>query len=139
MSLSYQIYKSHLNPEEVVVHLRRAVSKRNLVEYAVVDHRKDMLERHVTNPPWAYSVIFGSPVAGAKFMEKALTAVADMPVRLGVYGDKDGSTIAYHTMSSLLQAHHADLNQAGQAIDQLVKELCDESEAKLSEETMPHS
>lgn len=115
------------------------MSKRNLVEYAVVDHRKDMLERHVADPQWAYTVIFGNLVAGAKLMEKALTTVADMPVRLGVYGSNEGSTIVYHMMSSLLQSHHSDLNQAGQGIDHLVKELCDELEAKLSEGKIPHS
>ncbi|MCL4494295.1 MAG: DUF302 domain-containing protein [Firmicutes bacterium] len=139
MASSYQIYKTQADPDQVMIQLRRALGRRNLIEYAVIDHRHDMAERQVENPPWAYSLIFGSPVAGAKFMEKALTSVADMPVRLGIYGGSEGSKIIYHTMSSLLEAHHPDLGGAGQKIDQLVQELCNESEAKLSEEMVSNA
>jgi uncharacterized protein (DUF302 family) len=116
-------YRAAMNPQEVAHRLVDVLTERLVQVYAVVDHQKDMAERGVQDPPWAYTVIFGNPVLGAQFLRKSPRAVADMPIRLGIYGDEDQSVVYYRTMASLLSQHHPDLASLGQTADQLVAQV----------------
>ena len=118
-----------MNPEQWVETFRSALKAHDLVEYAVVNHEEDMAKRGVRNPPWAYTLIFGNPPVGATYLAVAIEAVADMPIRLGVYGDDTQTIVVYRTMASLLEEHDERLRDAGNRVDAMVENLCSESEA----------
>jgi uncharacterized protein (DUF302 family) len=122
-------YRASMDPEQWVEKFRSALKSHDLVEYAVINHKEDMAMRGVRNPPWAYTLIFGNPPVGATYLAVAITAVADMPVRLGVYGDETQTTVVYRTMMSLLGEHDECLRDAGNHVDEMVENLCQESAA----------
>ncbi len=95
------------------------------IDYAVIDHQHDMHAHGVTHAPWAYTLIFGRPVGGAKFLKIAPTAVADMPIRIGIYEYFGHSVVVYHTMSSLLAEHAETLRSEGILIDQTIDRMCE--------------
>ena len=119
-------YQAPLTPVEWVRQLRDFLRREGFTDYGVVDHQKDMKAQGVPSPLWAYTVIFGKPAVGATFLSIASSAVADMPIRLGIYGDADHSTLVYHAMSLLLAAHDERLRAYGEQIDQKIAALCDE-------------
>lgn len=86
-------YEAPLNPDEWVKKLNEWILFQGLVNYGVVNHRKDMEAREVETPPWAYTVMFGNPLGGSKFLAVAPAAVADMPIRAGIYGGPLGRDI----------------------------------------------
>jgi len=127
----YFRYEVAKDPDKVVEEIQRAIARHDLIEHTVINHRRDMARHLIPNPPWAYSVIFANPRAGATFLSVAMTVVTEMPARLGIYGDFGHTSIIYHTMSSLLARHHSDLRYAGETIDALVDEMCTEIGAEL--------
>ena len=124
-----QQYRANTDPEQWVEKFRATLKSHSLVEYAVVNHEEDMAIRGARNPPWAYTLIFGNPPVGATYLAIAITAVADMPVRLGVYGDEKQTIVVYRTMMSLLGEHDERLRDAGNHVDAMVANLCSESGA----------
>ncbi len=119
-------YQAPLTPVEWVRQLKVLLHREEFVDYGVVDHQKDMKAQGVASPLWAYTVIFGKPAVGATFLAIAPSAVADMPIRLGIYGGKDHSILVYHAMSLLLAAHDGRLRVYGEQIDQTLAALCEE-------------
>ncbi|PSR36974.1 MAG: hypothetical protein C7B44_06180 [Sulfobacillus thermosulfidooxidans] len=112
------------DPGTVVEAIRQWVKQHDFVDYGVIDHRRDMKDRGVPDPPHAYTILFGNPVAGSRFIATQRSAVADMPIRIGVFGENGASTLVYHMMSSLLAQHDTRLTDMGKAVDQIVIGLC---------------
>jgi uncharacterized protein (DUF302 family) len=89
-------------PAETVQALRAALRERGITEYAVVDHGHDMAAAGVPGIT-AWTLVFGSPAAGAKLLARDLAAAVDIPLRLAVIGaDGGGSEIVARDMHSLL-------------------------------------
>ncbi len=122
-------YEAPHNPDEWVKKLTEWIFLEGLVNYGVINHRKDMEAMGVHAPPWAYTVMFGNPLGGSKFLAVAPAAVADMPIRVGIYGVEGHSVLAYHTMSSLLAMHDDKLGPLGRDIDHLIDRFCTSSGA----------
>jgi uncharacterized protein (DUF302 family) len=119
-------YEAAVVPGELVIRLPSAIRRHDLAEYGMVDHHHDMQAKGVVNPPEAYTDLFGNPQAGAAFLAKALNCTADMPIRVGIYGESGHSVLAYLRMSELLSLHHADLKENGQKVDDFTASLCQE-------------
>ncbi|RIV21694.1 DUF302 domain-containing protein [Alicyclobacillaceae bacterium I2511] len=87
----------------------QTLSKYPIILYAVIDHQKDMLAREVINPPEAYTLIFGNPELGARFLALSPNAVVDMPMRIGLVPDVNNpnnrTRVVYRSMVSLLKDH----------------------------------
>lgn len=124
MDKPFVVYEVPANPDIAVDQLTSVITSRKLVQYLVVNHRRDMTDNGVVDPPWAYTVIFGNPGAGAKFMATSPRVVSDLPVRIGIHGDAHRSVLVYHRMEHLLGLHDERLLVAGKAVDQLVEDLC---------------
>jgi uncharacterized protein (DUF302 family) len=96
----------------VVAALRAVLAERGIREYAVVDHGHDMAAAGAPGFA-AWTVIFGSPAAGAQILARDLAAAVDIPLRLAVIPAADGgSEIVLRDMASLLGGDAAAL--AGQ-------------------------
>src|SRR3954451_23493630 len=72
-------------PAVTVERLREALRVRGIIEYAVVDHGRDMAAAGVPGHP-AWTLIFGNPAAGEKLLARDLAAAIDIPLRLAVIG-----------------------------------------------------
>lgn len=88
--------------EPVVGALREILRARGLTEYAVVDHGHDMAAAGAPPHP-AWTLVFGSPVAGEKLLARELAAAVDIPLRLAVIATgPESSAIVLRPMASLL-------------------------------------
>jgi uncharacterized protein (DUF302 family) len=68
----------------------------------VVDHGHDMAEAGAPGFT-AWTLVFGSPAAGAKLLARDLAAAVDIPLRLAVVeGSGGGAEIVLRDMRSLL-------------------------------------
>ncbi|MCL5013046.1 MAG: hypothetical protein M1493_03555 [Firmicutes bacterium] len=132
MPFEYFRYEVGRDPDTVVAEIKEAAFRHDLIEQAIINHRLNMTRQHLPNPPWAYSVILANPRAAATFFSVTMTAVTEMPIRLGIYGTAYQTTIIYHTMAALLSRHHPDLRYAGETLDALIHELCMEIGAELT-------
>ena len=90
-------------PETVVSALRAVLRERDLIEYAVVDHGRDMAAAGRPGHR-AWTLIFGNPAAGAKLLAIDLAAAVDIPLRLAVIAHADGSAVVWRDMRSLIDA-----------------------------------
>jgi uncharacterized protein (DUF302 family) len=99
-------------PEASVSALREALRSREITEYAVVDHGHDMAAAGAPGFA-AWTLVFGSPAAGANLLARDLPAAVDIPLRLAVIGPEPGrSEIVLRDMRSLLADEEADLADA---------------------------
>lgn len=116
MTHAYERLAVDAAPEVVVEALRNALSSRQITEYAVVDHGRDMAA--AGSPGFAaWTVVFGNPAAGAKLLEHDIAAAVDIPLRLAVVAPNSGSTeIVLRDMRSLLSADLAELADAFTAV-----------------------
>jgi uncharacterized protein (DUF302 family) len=90
-------------PEAVVAVLRDLLRERGITEYAVVDHGHDMAAAGQPAYP-AWTLIFGSPGAGARVLARDLAAAVDIPLRLAVIGRGSASEIVLRDMETLIDA-----------------------------------
>jgi uncharacterized protein (DUF302 family) len=102
--------------ETVVAALREVLRSRGLTEYAVVDHGHDMAA--VGSPGFvAWTLVFGSPAAGAKLLARDLAAAVDIPLRMAVVAADDShSEIVIRDMGSLLADDLGELAHAFTAV-----------------------
>ena len=116
MTYAYERLTVDAAPEVVVEALRKALRSRQITEYAVVDHGRDMAA--AGSPGFAaWTLVFGNPAAGAKLLERDIAAAVDIPLRLAVVAPDSGSTeIVLRDMRSLLSADLADLADAFTAV-----------------------
>jgi uncharacterized protein (DUF302 family) len=99
-------------PAATVSALREAIRTHGLTEYAVVDHGHDMAQAGAPGFV-AWTLVFGSPAAGAKLLARSLVAAVDIPLRLAVIDATDGgSEIVLREMRSLLGDELGDIADA---------------------------
>jgi uncharacterized protein (DUF302 family) len=113
-------------PAAVVEELRAVLAERGITEYVVVDHGHDMAAAGA--PAFeAWTLIFGSPAAGARILALDLAAAVDLPLRLAVIAaDGGASEIVLRDMASLLDGAAAPLaDQFTGVLRALAQEVAD--------------
>lgn len=96
-------------PEATVTALREAIRSKGITEYAVVDHGHDMAAAGAPGFA-AWTLVFGSPGAGAKLLAHDLGLAVDIPLRLAVVAAGPGeSEIVLRDMRSLLPGEVGEL------------------------------
>jgi uncharacterized protein (DUF302 family) len=106
---AYERVAIPVQADRVVETLRAVLAERGITEYAVVDHGRDMAAAGATAYP-AWTLVFGSPAAGAKILALDLAAAVDIPLRLAVIGTGEGtSEIVLRDVASLLDGAAAPL------------------------------
>jgi len=93
--------------EETVSRLTAVVEARGLKLFDVIDHSGEAaaagLELRDTKV-----VIFGSPAAGTPVMQAAPLAALDLPLKVLVWADADGTRLAYAAPAELAERYGLD-------------------------------
>ncbi len=93
------VKKSHHNVDETVMKMQKIIqskAKKGLAVFTVIDHKAAAQKAGMTMRDEKV-IIFGNPKLGTKLMQKDPRTGLDLPLRVLVYQDKDGTTkIAYH-------------------------------------------
>jgi uncharacterized protein (DUF302 family) len=103
-------------PDAGVAALREALRSRQITEYAVVDHGRDMAAAGAPGFT-AWTLVFGNPAAGAKLLARNLAAAVDIPLRMAVIAvEAGGSEIVLRDMRTLLDDDLGDVADALTAV-----------------------
>jgi uncharacterized protein (DUF302 family) len=106
---TYERVRVAAPPTAVVEELRAMLAERGITEYVVVDHGRDMAAAGAPGFE-AWTLIFGSPAAGARILALDLAAAVDLPLRLAAIATDGGaSEIVLRDMASLLHGAAAPL------------------------------
>jgi len=96
--------------DETVARLRTLLEQRNVTLFALVDHSGEAAKAGLTMPPTKL-LIFGSPKAGTPVMLAAPSSAIDLPLKLLVSQDAQGTTwISYNDPKYLQDRHHLPAN-----------------------------
>jgi uncharacterized protein (DUF302 family) len=124
----YQRVPIEASPAQVVEALRAELEERSIIEYAVVDHGRDMAAAGVPGFV-AWTLVFGNPAAGAKLLARDLAAAVDIPLRLAVIAAGDGaSEVVLRDMRTLLADELAEL---ADQLTGVLRELAAAARARL--------
>jgi uncharacterized protein (DUF302 family) len=125
---AYERVTIPVQADRVLETLRAVLAERGITEYAVVDHGRDMAAAGEQAYP-AWTLVFGSPAAGARILARDLAAAVDIPLRLAVIATGAGaSEIVLRDMASLLEGAAAPL--AG-AFTDVLRGLAEAARARL--------
>jgi uncharacterized protein (DUF302 family) len=94
--------------EDTVARLTRIIADRGLTLFSVVDHSGEARKVGLDMPDTKL-VIFGSPAAGTPLMQAAPLAGLDLPLKLLVWADRDGTVrVSYNTPRYLAARYGLD-------------------------------
>jgi uncharacterized protein (DUF302 family) len=106
---------------ETISRLTRLIEDKGLTLFAVIDHSGEA-KRVGLDMPDTKLVIFGSPRAGTPVMVAAPLAALDLPLKVLVWADADGTVgVSYNSPTYLATRYHLsdDLRSRLEAIDSI--------------------
>jgi uncharacterized protein (DUF302 family) len=92
---------------ETVARLSALIAARGLKEFAVIDHSGEAAA-HGLALRETKVVIFGSPEAGTPVMDAVPLAALDLPLKVLVWADDDGTKLSYTAPSALAARYDLD-------------------------------
>ena len=96
--------------ETVYGRLRAAISSNaNLTIVAELDHSANAARVNLTLPE-SKLIVFGNPAVGSPFMQNEQSAGIDLPVKMLVFDNGNGTTVAYNAPAWLAERHGIDEN-----------------------------
>lgn len=94
--------------DETVGRLATALDKRKLNVFAKVDHKANAAGVDLELRPTTL-FIFGNPKVGTQFMAASASMAIDLPMKMVVWQDEDGSVrVAYNDPNYLAQRHRIE-------------------------------
>lgn len=98
-------HRSAHDTPETVRRLRKAVEQAGMTIFAGIDHGQNAIDAGMQlRPTWL--LIFGNPRGGTLLMQIAQSAGIDLPLKVLVWEDENGSTwLTYNDTQWLAQRH----------------------------------
>lgn len=98
--------RSHYGPEETINRLEAAVRAKGMKVFAQIDHASGAAAAGLALRPTEV-IIFGNASAGTPLMQSSQTIGIDLPLKILVWQDEDGSTLlSYNDLDWLSRRHH---------------------------------
>jgi uncharacterized protein (DUF302 family) len=97
--------KSNHSVDETLENLKRILQAKGVTIFAVIDHSGEA-QKAGWRMPATKLIIFGSPKAGTPLMLAAPSSAIDLPLKILISEDTQGSVwISYNTPAYLLERH----------------------------------
>jgi len=97
--------KSNHSVDETLENLKRILQAKGVTIFAVIDHSGEAQKAGLRMPATKL-IIFGSPQAGTPLMLAAPSSAIDLPLKILISEDTQGSVwISYNTPAYLLERH----------------------------------
>jgi uncharacterized protein (DUF302 family) len=97
--------KSNHSVDETVEKLKAILQVKGVMLFALVDHSGEAQKIGLTMPPTKL-LIFGNPKAGTPLMLAAPSIALDLPLKILVAQDKDGTVNVCYNAPDYLQQRH---------------------------------
>ena len=92
--------------DETIERIKTIVEKKGLDIFAVIDHQGNARQVNMKLQP-SKMIIFGNPKMGTDFMQQDMRAGLDLPLRVLVYKDNNGSVQIVYRDGTWLKDHHS--------------------------------
>jgi uncharacterized protein (DUF302 family) len=96
---------SHHSVDETVSRLEHILTEKGIKLFALVDHSGEAEKAGLQMPPTKLA-IFGSPKAGTPLMLATPSIAIDLPLKLLIWEDKNGSVWISYNAPAYLMARH---------------------------------
>lgn len=121
------IRPSSRSVDEVVESLRTILSAKGITLFAFIDHSGEAIKAGFAMRPTKL-FIFGDPRAGTPLMLASITSAIDLPLKLLVWQDEQGTTqLAYNDPTYIGTRHHlpdsllANISSIAKLVDALAE------------------
>ncbi len=101
--------------DETVQRLTDALRAKGVMLFAVIDHGGEAERVGLKMPPTKL-LIFGNPRAGTPLMLAAPRSAIDLPLKILVWQDAEGTTFITHNSPSYLRDRHGLSEQSSQVL-----------------------
>lgn len=116
-------YESVFGVQETMDRLEKNLKAAHIQVFARFDHQANATQAGLELPP-TQVVVFGNPAAGTKLMQEQPGVSADLPIRVAVWQDQNGSTwVSYDNFDRLAARHGIRNTKAIAAMKAGVEEL----------------
>ena len=134
MALSFSLFASDViiknsnnSVSDTIKNIKTIVKKKGLGVFAVINHKGNAKAVGMTMRETKV-IIFGNPKLGTALMQENILAALDLPIKILVYEDVDGSVkIAYRNASWLKGLHGLKANKTVALIDHGLDKLTDKA------------
>ena len=99
------IKQSSCGVDKTINNIQRIVKAKGLGVFAIINHSGNAKAVGMKLKK-SKMIIFGNPKMGTKLMQQDITTGLDLPIRILVYKDQDGSVKMAYRDGSWLAAHH---------------------------------
>ena len=99
------IKQSECSVDSTIKNIENIVRKKGLGVFAIINH-KGNAESVGMKLRESKEIIFGNPKIGTALMQQDMTVGLDLPIRILVYKDKDGSVKIAYRNGEWLREHH---------------------------------
>ena len=97
--------RSRHSVDETVQSLRATLDAKGIKLFAMIDHSSEAAKLGITMPPTKL-LIFGDPKAGTPLMLASPSSAIDLPLKVLVRQDQDGSVAIVYNSPAYLGARH---------------------------------
>lgn len=120
---SLYLYESVFGVDETMERIEKILAEKSIPVFARIDHGKNAREAGLEMPP-SKVVIFGSPKVGTRLMLENPGMAAELPLRIAVWEDKEGSTwISFPHMEKIARAYGVENLPPVAPIRQLLRNI----------------
>lgn len=124
---SLYLYESVFGVDETMERMEKILATRSIPVFARIDHGKNAQEAGLSMPP-SKVVIFGSPKVGTHLMLGNPGIATELPLRIAVWEDKNGSTwISFPHMEKMAAAYGMEGLPAVAAIRNLLRSIASQA------------
>lgn len=124
---SLYLYESVFGVDETMERMEKILASRSIPVFARIDHGKNAQEAGLSMPP-SKVVIFGSPKVGTHLMLGNPGIATELPLRIAVWEDKNGSTwISFPHMEKMAAAYGMEGLPAVAAIRNLLRSIASQA------------
>ena len=117
------IKQSECSVDSTIKNIENIVRKKGLGVFAIINH-KGNAESVGMKLRESKEIIFGNPKIGTALMQQDMTVGLDLPIRILVYKDKDGSVkIAYRNGEWLREHHIIDAPKKIETINKALEKI----------------
>ncbi len=121
------IKNSNYNVSDTIKNIKTIVKKKGFGVFAVINHKGNAKAVDMTMRE-SKVIVFGNPKLGTALMQENILSALDLPLRILVYEDVDGSVkIAYRNASWLKGLHGLKNNETVSRIDDGLDNLTDKA------------
>ena len=120
---SLYLYESVFGVDETMERIEKILAEKSIPVFARIDHGKNAREAGLEMPP-SKVVIFGSPKVGTNLMLENPGIATELPLRIAVWEDKEGSTwISFPHMEKIARAYGVENLPPVAPIRQLLRNI----------------